>query len=363
VTAEEEKQMKKKTGANVLRTTAVLVSVVVFLGGCDLFQVGVGDSPGSGGGVGAPATLSISIADGRISGSGFEPGVGQTVVRYAVSGTGPDGASFGPTSVDVASPSLTVADLVAGEWTIVVNAYNASDIRIGTGTTTTTLSPGASTPASITVSDLPDPGTLDLKVDWPAAAMVTSFSATVTPTDGSGTPADDDAVNLSVDGPIRDSRDWSALSQLDPGFYQLVLTVEYGDRASSILGPEVVRIASSATTVALVTITTANLEDGSLVVEIVDETLGSTPFSVSVTGDGDGTATAAISDDDVGASYSYRWFVEGVLVEEVGEGAGTEELNLSGRDPGRYNVSVIVSDGTHLDSDSTVVTVPATPEA
>jgi hypothetical protein len=361
MTTDKERMMKKKTGANVLRTTAVLVAVVAFLGACDLFQIGVGDSPGSGGGVDAPATLSISIADGRMSVSGFEPDVGQTVVRYGVSGAGPDGASFGPTWVDVASPPLTVADLVAGEWTIVVNAYNANAIRIGTGTTTTTLSPGASTPVSITVSDLPDPGTLDLKVDWPAAATVSSFSATVTPTDGSGTPTGG-AVNLTVDDPIRDSRDWSSLTELDPGFYQLVLTVAYGDRATSTLGPAVVRIASRATTVALVKITTADLEDGSLVVEIVDETLGNAPFSVSVTGDGDGTATAAISDDDVGASYSYRWFVDGVLVEGVGEGADTATLDISERSAGRYNVSVIVSDGTHLDSDSTVVTVPAPPE-
>jgi hypothetical protein len=89
-------------------------------------------------------------------------------------------------------------------------------------------------------------------------------------------------------------------------------------------------------------------------VVIVDGTLGDTPFSVSVRTAGS-TATAEI-DDGVG-QFTFAWYVDGDLVDLENEGAGTVELNLAGRDIGRYNVSIIVSDGTYLASASTVVTV------
>jgi hypothetical protein len=43
--------------------------------------------------------------------------------------------------------------------------------------------------------------------------------------------------------------------------------------------------------------------------------------------------------------FTFSWYVDGILVVSEIEGAGTTALNLNGREAGRYNVSVIVSDG------------------
>jgi hypothetical protein len=361
MTTDTELIMKKKKGTTVFG----MIAVVAFLGGCNLFGDNSDGSSGSGSegdSTDAPASLTISVADGRMTASGYDPGISLDVAEYRVSGSGPAGATFTEVSLTVDDPTHTVADMVTGEWTIAVDAYNgdAPPSLVGAGTSTTTLSPGASSSITVSVADLSDPGTLNLQVNWPAEATVSSFTATVTPTDGSGIPSAT-AITLTGDNPAVTGYDWSSLTNLGPGFYQLSISLEYGDRKSALLGPETVRIASGATTAADVTITAANLEDGSLVITIDDQTLGDTPFGVTVADQGNGTATAAITHGEVGDTYTYRWFVDGILVEAELEGAGTATLDISDRNPGRYNVSVIVSDGTHLDSDSIVLTVPVQP--
>jgi hypothetical protein len=53
------------------------------------------------------------------------------VASYAVTGTGPDSATF---TVSSTGGMVTQDGLAFGSWTIVVNATNASGQLIGTGT-------------------------------------------------------------------------------------------------------------------------------------------------------------------------------------------------------------------------------------
>ena len=83
--------------------------------------------------------------------------------KYSVSGTGPDGASFGPLlSTD---RELSVTDLVPGAWTITAKALNAENNELASGNGRCSISAGANE-ATIVLDTIEGNGTLELDFRW-----------------------------------------------------------------------------------------------------------------------------------------------------------------------------------------------------
>ena len=83
--------------------------------------------------------------------------------KYSVSGTGPDGSSFGPLlSTD---SELSVSDLVPGIWTITAKALNAENNELASGSSQCSISAGANE-ATIVLDTIAGNGTLELDFRW-----------------------------------------------------------------------------------------------------------------------------------------------------------------------------------------------------
>ena len=85
------------------------------------------------------------------------------VRKYSVSGTGPDGSSFGPLlSTD---SELSVTDLVPGLWTITAKALNAENNELASGIGRCNISAGTNE-ATIVLDTIAGNGTLELDFRW-----------------------------------------------------------------------------------------------------------------------------------------------------------------------------------------------------
>ena len=83
--------------------------------------------------------------------------------KYSVSGTGPDGSSFGPLlSTD---SNLSVTDLIPGLWNITAKALNAENNELASGSGRYNISAGANE-ATIVLDTIAGNGTLELGFRW-----------------------------------------------------------------------------------------------------------------------------------------------------------------------------------------------------
>ena len=85
------------------------------------------------------------------------------VRKYSVSGTGPDGSSFGP--ILSADNELSVSDLIPGVWFVTATALNAENNELASGSGQCTISAG-SNDATIVLDTIAGNGTLELDFRW-----------------------------------------------------------------------------------------------------------------------------------------------------------------------------------------------------
>ena len=83
--------------------------------------------------------------------------------KYSVSGTGPDGSSFGP--LLSSDSEISVSDLVPGIWTITARALNAENNELAAGSGQCTISTGTNQ-ATIVLDTIAGNGTLELDFRW-----------------------------------------------------------------------------------------------------------------------------------------------------------------------------------------------------
>ncbi|MEI8095630.1 MAG: hypothetical protein WCG80_15575 [Spirochaetales bacterium] len=95
--------------------------------------------------------------------AGFSIRLGSTAAKtllptlmstWSIKGDGPDGASFGPTSLASDSAEASVTDLVPGDWTIVVSGFDAAGTEILAGSADATLEAGQANAVTITLATL-----------------------------------------------------------------------------------------------------------------------------------------------------------------------------------------------------------------
>ena len=85
------------------------------------------------------------------------------VRKYSVSGTGPDGTSFGP--LLSADSEISITDLVPGNWTITAKAMNAENNELASGTGRCLITTGKND-ATIVLDTIAGNGTLELDFTW-----------------------------------------------------------------------------------------------------------------------------------------------------------------------------------------------------
>lgn len=249
-------------------------------------------------------TLSI---EQEISGTrNLLPGLNMEPASYIVSGIGPSGATFTP--VTITGTVASIEKLIAGSWTITVDAYNADAIptRIGTGSATVLISDGRTTEISVVVRPLSGDGILTVNVTWPSDILVNpQIVATLKPTTGAIQSITFDVGTTSAN---------FTTNTIPAGYYTLAISLNEG--TTNVAGKtELVRIIEGQTTSGTYNFTNLNPAGGTMSLTITPEM--TTPFDVSING-GQSTITVgasmeltAIVSNYLGDS-TYAWYVNGV---------------------------------------------------
>lgn len=250
--------------------------------------------------------LTITIGD-QVSRT-LVPLISMQPATYAISGSGPNGATFSQTTT---GGSVTIPSLAFGTWTVTVDALNAQGTLIGQGSGSADVHSGSTTTLAISVTPLAGNGTLLVLVSWPASQVESpSIRASLIPS--SGSPVDL-AFNMSTD---RGSFESDAI----PAGYQ-TLTLQVLDNGVPVAGAvEVVRIVAGESTIGHYDFTNVNSPGGSLIVNVTPAMADPIPLSIDVDSTillgHDVTATASVGDQTT--NVVYVWYLNGVSLPDMG---------------------------------------------
>lgn len=245
----------------------------------------------------------------------YGPQVNMTVDHYIITGSGPEAATFTPVTADGVA-SQTISDLVAGDWTITVTAYNADDIAIGSGSEQVTITAAHTTATTIRVEEYDGNGTLSFTVAWPLASALSDPHVTLELTrNGSSTSS---PLVATVDAATCTATYSDALPV---GSYSLAVNLT--DGAVSYNGPtHTIRIVKDVTTSGTYTFDTLSTTptEGSLRVSVTDGI--EDPFVVTLSRsaeqveEGRYTKFMATVPDSVDCAFA--WYVDGVKLPDTG---------------------------------------------
>jgi len=343
-----------------------LLSVVI-LAGCDLFtrdfNLAEADFPG----------LMLSINGGNLPTQTIAPNFSMNVANYQLTFKGPTTADDFSTTISSAG-LFNRTGLKPGSWTVAVSAYNGDTTpsligAIGGVAGTTqgfTIAAGASVNVPVSVVPLAGDGELRIFVSWPddVGPGEETLTGSITPTPpGPGNlvfaktlvTGTRTATYNTVDTP-------DVIPSLAPGYYLMVLQLR--DTGNVLLWGwmESVRILSGKTTdtlnsFALTTLTgaggvslvaTGNMQNPITITftpaTITDLKLGVNGLSVTA-----GTSPSG--------TYTYQWYLDGSAVS----GATATSISLLANSPlltlGRHNLSLLVTSGSILSSNTIPFTV------
>jgi len=310
-----------------------LIVLILCLGSCDSPVVETSANKGN---------LILTVND-KISRSAHLD-IPMEPVWYQASGAGPQGASFNEIFID----SLTIENLISGEWTLQIDAYNEADQLIGAGSATASISRNNSTHVNIEMTPLDGIGTLDLTLSW-TEGKLSNPQVEASLTGASGTPR---VLDMSILG----SQATYNASDIDSGFYSLAIQLHEG--TTLVAGAvEVIRIASGGTTTGAFSFDQLNLESGSLEIQLSPHF----PDSLDVEILGSGTQKMEYAEMTLSASVSnYDQNITCIWYSN-GEALSTGESYVLGDSlpvgNNRIDLAVYSTDGEMAGSDSIYVNV------
>ena len=199
--------MKKSGIAAVL----VFLLIGLLFVGCDM-----SDGPNKTG------SLQLSIGNGIPRSTTLTPDFDMSPASYAITGVGPNQASFSSSGSNSAPTKWT--SLVVGEWTVTVDAYNAEGQQVGSGTETVTIESGVTKEIRVVVRPLTGSGSLHLGFTYDANEVLSPVvSAICTPLAG----GDSFPLEFTIDttrGIAHVQKD-----SIPTGYYSLVMKLLDGD--------------------------------------------------------------------------------------------------------------------------------------
>nr|WP_319472846.1 Ig-like domain-containing protein [uncultured Sphaerochaeta sp.] len=272
------------------------------------------------------------------------PSISMDIVEWSITGSGPDQRTYGPQTFAL-DASITIPDLYKGTWNITVEGLNASGDVIGRGSKSLVITAAQTTNGTITVVPLSGNGTLELSVSWPTSLFDNDeFEVTLTDKDGVA-----HVLSPTLDysnGTGSYSGTWAA------GYYDL--NVQLLDGTTAVWGTyESVRVVEGQATEGTLILTEEMLNisnNGALNLDIVNDMQN--PFLVSLSGVSNeltaGTSMQVSSSVDPSSeTYSYVWFLNGVMIPDETLSTITFGDTLA---IGHYNLALRVSDGTVISS-------------
>lgn len=148
----------------------VLVSILMLLSSCSLDQTATGKG-------------TISLVIGDVVSRSVDSGISMSTSYYLVSGALSDNSeSF---SNENTTGNTFTKEVTTGTWIITVDAYNSSDIRIGTGSESLVVTEGGENSCTVYVNELEGSGTLTVSIT--AATVNSGLTATVSTYGGATT--------------------------------------------------------------------------------------------------------------------------------------------------------------------------------
>jgi hypothetical protein len=178
----------------------------------------------------------ISIDSSKVAMKSVLPGISMDIAEYSISGSGPNGGTFGPASVSAGA--YEAQRLAPGSWTVVVEGLNASKVKIALGTATVMVPASGDVAAQVAMKPLDGNGTLSLSVSWAGRSLSSpSVSAILT----SATTSESTSLGFTISGTTA-----VYAGSFPSGYYELILKLL--DGSSQVWGkPDGVRIAKDAT--------------------------------------------------------------------------------------------------------------------
>ncbi len=277
------------------------------------------------------------------------PAIDMTAASYVITGRGPASENFVRTTT---GGTVEIDSLVTGVWSVTVEALNGAGTVIGSGTVQVTLKSGTPATANVQVKPLTGYGTMQLTINWPAAAVGTP---SVT---GQLIPAAGASKNLTFT--LGTGTATCTTANIPTGYHTLSLQVL--DGGALVAGAiEIVRIVKDQTTSGVFTFDQVNPVTVNMQVSITP-TLDN-PLVVSLSGNlstvVEGTGfTARASVAGFTGNLVYAWYLNSVFGTTNASYAVPTNLG-----PGSYrmDVTAFAADGTRAGSKSASFTVTAAP--
>ena len=226
-----------------------------------------------------------------------------------------------------------------GTYTVAVEALNEDGIVIGTGSTTGFVSAGQTTAFTVTVSELSGNGTLSISI-----TANEGYELSYSIKNAAGTEIEHGALAFS-DGT------YSKSVELSNGFYSFSIV---RNDTNKVLKTDAVRIIKGR--VVSYEAEFLILTDGSI--SIINEILRTPQISLELSSKSlksDATLSAAATITGI-SNYTCYWAVDEVPLSEAGDYADLE-LSMVGLTDGTHTISLFVSDGTVVWSESSVFSV------
>ncbi len=291
-----------------------LLAVLLVLSGCAMDSMGKGE-------------MRFSVGD---TAKGIET-IPMDTASYNINGTGPDNETFHIPNVAPDALAGQSQVLIAGSWSVIVEALNEKGDIIGKGTNTCVVPVNGSVTCRVTVDEIGGIGTLNINIE--STSQNANLSAKILKVDGTQVGT---AIELN-----RTDNFHSAQVSLENGFYE----IQIYNGETFIEGVAARIVAEQATTLRA---TFHGEDNGSGFLEI-DNTIAPTPGItitmpvIEVVQNGTLTASATVSGLDESTNATFEWYVNG---NKVGDDKDLD-LSMSTYQPGSYKLVVKVSVPTH----------------
>ena len=298
----------------------------------------------------AYGTLRLRIS-GPAGTQGFEPDNSE-ITHLRVYGIGPSDRVVDPDPFPVGAAEIVIPDLLPGTWTFIVDAINSDAVPILTGQAVVFIEAGQLTEVDMILAPDSGEGTLVVEFIWPAQTLdggqVDAGLARYEQDDfGVAEPLEPFSASQANGIELRRYE-----GQQPAGYYRLDGAIS-DDNGNAFSDTTTVRILSSLTTVVIIDLETGDVE---LVIELQPQL----PLAVALAAEPEGPLSVGESVTVTGTvtggtgTYSYRWYLDGVLLSDESDTVVTVGADL---EPGRYRLTLIASDGEVLGSEGIVLDI------
>ncbi|MBN2859337.1 MAG: hypothetical protein JXK93_03625 [Sphaerochaetaceae bacterium] len=302
-------------------------------------------------------TLTVNFApSGRIFERTIMP-VGSApldIDHYTISGVGPEGQLL--SSTNSTSDTITIDDLLVGNWTFEATAYNASDIPLANGRFDTYIY-GSTNTITLSLDEVVGSGSMHVDFSWNTQQVTSDTDFVFTLTDQSGTPVTGITINTDILGGTS-----TVTKELDAGFYTF----------SAILTHSGVQIAGYTESIRIIDSTVSDADANLIIGKVIDNVgmtitdvtdgviVGSIAASDPSPSQGDPVTLTFTASDTAGLSNTdlvYQWYADGSAIS----GATTHEYVVGSALSGSIRYDIIVGSAGNPIMGSASYTVSVSP--